>query len=407
MLKIGRTVPPAAAPLGWTDLCGGVVGMVRPERSLRAFEEDIRRHFGVRHVFLLSSGTAALAVALTALKTLSSRTEVIIPAYTCFSVPAAVLKAGLRPVPCDIDRSTFDFDRARLEQAVGNNTLCVVAHHLFGIPSDVERTRALCRARGAFVVEDAAQAMGVESNGRALGTIGDAGIFSLGRGKNITCGSGGIIVTGSDAVAAAIARESDRLASPPAIAAVAACVKLALMAIFIRPWLYWIAAGLPLLRLGRTIFPTQVAIARLSGLQAGVLRHWKVRLAESNRIRSETAGDLARRLASRSTGALAPHPYLRLPVFARSIGDKARLFARAQAWALGLSPAYPTPVNEIAEIRAAFEGQRFPSARWVADRLVTLPTHHWVSEKDKQAIVACVGAATTLVRPIEAWTHAS
>src|SRR5688572_1426276 len=114
MVTIGRTISPAAAPLGWRDLCGGAVGMVLPERSIHAFEEDIRRHFGVRHVCLLSSGTAALAVTLTALKALSSRTEVVIPAYTCFSVPAAVLKAGLQPVLCDIDPSTFDFDRALL-----------------------------------------------------------------------------------------------------------------------------------------------------------------------------------------------------------------------------------------------------------------------------------------------------
>jgi dTDP-4-amino-4,6-dideoxygalactose transaminase len=121
----------------------------------------------------------------------------VIPAYTCFSVPAAVLKAGLRPVLCDINPSTFDFDHALLERTLNGNTLCVVAHHLFGIPSNIERVRALSRARGIFVVEDAAQAMGVESHGRSLGTLGDVGLFSLGRGKAITCGSGGIIVTNS------------------------------------------------------------------------------------------------------------------------------------------------------------------------------------------------------------------
>ena len=73
--------------------------------------------------------------------------------------------------------------------------------HLFGIPSDVDRTRRICEEKGIFLVEDAAQAMGVEHGGRKLGTLGDVGFFSLGRGKNISCGSGGIILTSSADIA--------------------------------------------------------------------------------------------------------------------------------------------------------------------------------------------------------------
>src|SRR5436309_1199496 len=159
-MRIGRTLPPAAAPLGWIDLWHGAAGALSPATSRRRVEEQIRRRFGVRHVFLVSSGTAALTLSLKALRSLSGRTEVVIPAYTCYSVAAAVEKAGLRPVLCDIDPSTFDFDHALLERTLGANTLCVIAHHLFGVPSDIERIRAVCSARGIFVVEDAAQAMG-------------------------------------------------------------------------------------------------------------------------------------------------------------------------------------------------------------------------------------------------------
>src|SRR6185295_11594525 len=136
-MKIGRRVPPAAAPIAWKDLWHGAIGIVRPEPSILRFEEQVRAHFGVRHVFLVSSGTAALTLTLIGLESLSSsrKTEVVIPAYTCFSVPAAILKAGLRPVLCDINPATFDFDHALLERTLNANTLCVVAHHLFGIPS--------------------------------------------------------------------------------------------------------------------------------------------------------------------------------------------------------------------------------------------------------------------------------
>ena len=76
-----------------------------------------------------------------------------------------------------------------------DETLCVLAIHLFGIPANLDRIKKLCRKKDIFIVEDAAQAMGGEYKGGMLGTIGDVGFYSLGRGKNITCGSGGIIVT--------------------------------------------------------------------------------------------------------------------------------------------------------------------------------------------------------------------
>jgi perosamine synthetase len=390
-MRVGRTVPPAAAPLGWTDLCHGVAGALGPVRSIRALEDGIRREFGVRHVFTVSSGKAALALTLMALKSGSSRRSVVIPAYTCFSVPAAVLTAGLRPVLCDIDSSTFDFDHAQLARTVSDDTLCVIAPHLFGVPAAIERIRTLCAAHRSVLVEDAAQAMGVESSGRPLGTLGDVGIFSLGRGKNITCGSGGIIVTNSGPVADAIERLYRPLTAASRASQLADFVRLVIMTIFIRPWLYWIPAALPCLGLGRTVFPKRISLKRLSGMQAGLLRNWRRRLAGSNRARAATAAYFSQMLplqCARDGG----HPYLRLPMVAANAEEKNRLFALSQKRGLGLALAYPTPINEIPEIRSTFDGQRFPTARTVSERLLTLPTHPWVSERDKRAIAAlCLG----------------
>jgi dTDP-4-amino-4,6-dideoxygalactose transaminase len=384
-MKIGRSLPPAAAPLGWRDVWHGIAGAFAPRRALRAREDELRREFGVAHVFPVSSGTAALRLALTALKSLSPGTDVVMPAYTCFSVPAAILKAGLRPVLCDIVPSTFDFDPGLLERTLTSGTLCVIAHHLFGVPSDIGSIRAACRARGIFVVEDAAQAMGAEQNGRKLGTAGDVGIFSFGRGKNVTCGSGGVVITNSPEIAEAIARHYRDVPSPTPWENLKDFVTLVLMAIFIRPRLYWIPAALPFLRLGETVFPKEVPVRRLSGIKAGILRDWQERLARSNQIRSETA-DYFRQRMPRRVAQRESHPYLRLPILAESPKEKQRLYAFSRAHGLGLSLAYPTPVDEIPEIRAAINGQRFPSAGRIAANLLTLPTHHWLLEKDKRAL---------------------
>jgi dTDP-4-amino-4,6-dideoxygalactose transaminase len=406
-MRIGRTLPPAAAPLCWRDLRHAAAGVFSPARNLRAREQEIRRDLGVQHVFLVSSGTAAVTLTLKALKSLSRRTEVVIPAYTCFSVPAAVMEAGLRPVLCDIDPSTFDFDHSLLERAVGADTLCVLGHHLFGVPSDIERIRALCSGRGVFVVEDAAQAMGAEDRGRRLGTLGDVGIFSLGRGKNITCGSGGIMVTNSDELAGAMARECRRLAAPGPAEQMKDLLQLVLMAVFIRPRLYWIPAVLPFLRLGQTIYPRQIRMRRLSGMQAGLLRNWRRRLSRSNRIRSETSTYFSHRLPFPPPAGPA-HPFLRLPVLAKSRAERDRIYALSQRRGLGLAVAYPTPINEIPEIRRAFDGQRFPAAQRVAECLLTIPTHHWLSDEDKRAIADCVGTMANAIEPSGgAWRRAS
>ena len=157
------------------------------------------------------------------------------------------------------------------------------------------------------------------------------------------------------------------------------------MAVFIRPRLYWIPAALPFLRLGETVFPTEVPVKRLSGIKAGILRNWQSRLARSNQIRSETVDYFRQRIPFRG-GPGKSHPYLRLPILAASPSEKARLYSFSKAHGLGLSAAYPTPVNEIPEIRSALNGQQFPSARKVAANLLTLPTHQWLVEKDKRTL---------------------
>jgi perosamine synthetase len=383
-MKIGRMLPPAAAPLEWRDLWHGIEAILFPGRAIRDLETEIAREFAVTQVFLVSSGTAALTLALDALKSLRAGREVVAPAYTCFSVPAAILRAGLRPALCDISPATFDFDHRLLERAIGDGTLAVVAHHLFGVPSAVADIRALCRNRGVFVIEDAAQAMGVESDGHKLGTLGDIGIFSLGRGKNITCGSGGILVTNSAQIGEAIARQYRDVPMPTLVENAVEFVRLVLMTIFIRPWLYWLPAGLPFLGLGQTVFPKTIRVLRLSGMKAGVLRNWRTQLDRSNRRRSETVGLYRQRLGPSSTES--PRPYIRLPLLLANEDERRSILAASEARGLGLSAAYPAAVSDIPEVRVACPGGHFPSARRVARQIVTLPTHHWLSEHDKSAI---------------------
>jgi dTDP-4-amino-4,6-dideoxygalactose transaminase len=387
MMKIRRVIPPAAAPIPAKCLLWGLFGLFRGKWLLEKREEELRQHFGIKHVFLFSSGKAALTIILRALKSLApEKDEVLIPAYTCFSVPSGIVKAGLRVSLCDIDLTRFDFDYRLLEEAVSERTLCVVPDHLFGIPADMDRITALCRAKGVFVVEDAAQAMGGVYRGKRLGTLGDVGFFSLGRGKNLICGSGGIVVTNSDLIARKIAEEYECLEGPSQIETLKELLNVVLLALFIRPSLYWFPAGLPFLRLGETIFYRDFPIKRLSGVQAGLLENWQIRLSESNGARRRSARWFidALRLADRYDDI----PYLRLPIMALNHESREKILSLSRCRGLGVSTMYPTPIHEIEEFREQFRGASFPVAREVSQRILTIPTHQLLTQSDRERIAA-------------------
>jgi perosamine synthetase len=398
-MRIQRTIPPAAAPISWKDAVSGFSGLFSGRRHLRTLERELRDYFGVRHVFLVSSGKAALTIILRSLKTLSpGKNEALIPAYTCFSVPSAVVKAGLRASLCDVDASTYDLDRTLMGDAVSDDTLCVIPTHLFGIPADVEGVKSFCRDKGIFVIEDAAQAMGAVSRGRRLGTLGDAGFFSLGRGKNLTCGSGGIIITDSDPIAGAIQKEYSRIKSAGALESVRTLLYAIILKIFTHPALFWFPSGLPFLKLGETVFHEDFKIRKLSGVQAALLTGWQKRLETANRRRGDNA-----RFFCDSLGLKAwkgrPLPVLRLPLLVRDKQTRDRLLSAARREGLGISRMYPSPVDEIEEIRNWFRGRTFPRSKDIAERIVTIPTHHLLSGEDRSRIVSLIRKTAPLDFP--------
>jgi dTDP-4-amino-4,6-dideoxygalactose transaminase len=178
------------------DILAGMRGVGRPHEVAEELRHAIQDKFGARHVFFATSGRAGLSAGLTALRRLNpERDEVLLPAYTSFSVPSAVVNAGLKVSLYDLNPETLAPDMASLERAMSPRTLCVVACHLFGYPVDLEPLRELCRVSGAALFDDAAQAMGASIDGKLVGTMGDVGLFSLSRGKNMTAVDGGIVLT--------------------------------------------------------------------------------------------------------------------------------------------------------------------------------------------------------------------
>ena len=163
------------------------------QREVEAFEAEFGAFLGVNHVVAVSSGTAALSVALAALG-VGPGQEVIVPAYMWVSVAAAVVNRGAIPVLADIDE-TFCIDAKSLEQRIGPKTTGVIVVHMSGAPADVEAIREVTQRRKLFLLEDCAQCIGGSLYGRRVGTFGDLGVFSFQMNKNMTSGEGGAVVT--------------------------------------------------------------------------------------------------------------------------------------------------------------------------------------------------------------------
>jgi dTDP-4-amino-4,6-dideoxygalactose transaminase len=306
-------------------------------------------------------------------------------------VPSAILKAGLKVILCDMDPSTMDFDYNSLAKKISSNTLCIIPTHLFGIPADMDRIRRLVGKKNIFIIEDAAQAMGGLYNGRKLGTIGDIGIFSFGRGKNMTCGSGGLIITNSDAIAAAIGKEFSEIEKPHRIKCLIEYIKLTAMSLFINPCLYWFPSGLSFLKLGETFFHKDFSVTRLSGMQAALLKGWCKRLEQANQTRRLNANDLIKSLGFKIGKELAIN-FLRLPLTAQTGKARDEIISISVKRGFGISRMYPAPLNEIEDLRRSFSGQSYPAAKWLSERLLTIPTHHLLSGKDKENIVSVLSA---------------
>ncbi|MFC5741875.1 DegT/DnrJ/EryC1/StrS family aminotransferase [Dyella tabacisoli] len=202
-----RELPPTAGlPLRLSDL--------RPGRA-PFFAEHAATWLGVEQLQLECSGTAALVVALHAISRLRpDRREVVVPAWTCPLVALAIHRAGLKPRLCDLAPNHYDMDAAQLAAVCCSKTLAIVPTHLAGRVADVATANAIAHKVGAYVIEDAAQAVGARHEGRSVGLLGDAGFFSLAVGKGLTLYEGGLLLARDPALREAFAASHRAIIKP-------------------------------------------------------------------------------------------------------------------------------------------------------------------------------------------------
>lgn len=156
------------------------------------FEETFAGKMGVQHAVAVSSGTAAMHLALLAMG-MGPKDQVIIPSYVCAALLHAVQYAGAQPVPAEIDPLTYNIDPDDVKKRITNRTRAIIVPHMFGLAADLDRLLKL----DVPIIEDCAQAVGGTYHQKPLGTFGDAAIFSFYATKMMATGEGGMVTSNS------------------------------------------------------------------------------------------------------------------------------------------------------------------------------------------------------------------
>ncbi|HEY8550224.1 MAG TPA: DegT/DnrJ/EryC1/StrS family aminotransferase [Vicinamibacterales bacterium] len=403
-----RHVAPAGSPIRAVDLLRWsrtLVGVRDPERQLG---EAIASRFGFPRVAVTCTGRAGLTLLCEAVAVLAppDRREVIVPSYTCFSVPASIVKAGLRPHVVDVDPLTFDYDVSRLERVDFSKVAAIVATSLYGYPSDLQTLSRIAADRQVLLIDDAAQAMGARLHGRYLGGWGDAGLLSFDKGKAVAAIDGGAMVLTNPAIADVIARRMPALEGPDGREVAMQGVKLLAYATLLRPSLYWIPNGIPQLGLGETRYTTDFRVGLPGRTLASLALTMLERLPEFVESRRKNAQALLEALAdSRHVQLPRAHPgaeptFLRLPVLVRDRETQQAVIATLRSAGIGATGSYPSSLADVPLLRPSLAGDfaHVAGGRSIAERIVTLPTHPYVTGRDITRMIDTLTRVSTAPR---------
>lgn len=161
---------------------------------VQRLEDGVASYVGRKYGIAVSNGSAALDIAVIALN-LQKGDEVIMPTFTIISCAAALVRQGVKPVLVDSDPLTWNMNVEQIESKITKKTKAIMVVHIYGLPVDMDKIIEIADKYGLMIIEDAAEAHGLEYKGKMCGSFGDISIMSFYPNKHITTGEGGMILT--------------------------------------------------------------------------------------------------------------------------------------------------------------------------------------------------------------------
>ena len=164
--------------------------------EVKSFEKQFSKKIKRRYSAAVSNGTAALEIAIKALN-IKKNDEVIIPNFTIISNALAVVKQNAKPVLIDCDLKTWNIKIDDLEKKINRRTKALIVTHIYSFANDMDKILKICKKHKIFLIEDAAEVIGLKYKNRLCGSFGDISTFSFYANKQVTTGEGGMISTNS------------------------------------------------------------------------------------------------------------------------------------------------------------------------------------------------------------------
>ncbi|MEA3402434.1 MAG: DegT/DnrJ/EryC1/StrS family aminotransferase [Armatimonadota bacterium] len=364
----------------------------------RRLEDAIAEYHGAEAGFGLSSGRAALWLALRALHRMRpERDVVILPAYTCPTVGRSVIEAGLQGRCADISLETFNIDPAEVEACIDERVLAVVAAHMFGLPCNLTALSNICRERDVYLIEDCAQCVGGRWTGELVGTYGDVGFLSMGRSKNLRGYEGGVLWTNDVGLVEPLREEFEGLPGPRS--GTKGKLRQAAITILSEPYLWAMAKRLPGLNVGAEDQSFDPHPSKLADWQAALGLISLERLEEYNEHRRHLADALREALSNvdgircQSVPPEAQPTYLR---FATRLtdGDADRrdaLVARLQRHNVDARAFYTCPMHGYEWMDTGVSQDAHPGAAAAVEANLVLPISHPDDEAAASTVAEIVG----------------
>ncbi len=387
-----KKIPTTAVPLSIFEIARGFRSFFSRKPFIEEFEKSFAEYMGSQHAFAFNCCTTSIYIFLKALKRLSNKREVIIPAYTVPTLVLPIWKAGLIPRLCESSLDTFNMDFDYLPDVVNDNTLCVLPIYHFGFPYHIDVPLRLASENRFFILEDAAQAPGATLNGRKVGTIGDAGCFSLCRGKNFSTVSGGMLITDSSELANIIREEKSMLPGQNITFKLTIPLILTLYSLVTRPMNYGLFYRL-IAPFKHTTIHESFESKQYSDFQAIVGLSLLEKLEKFNGIRRSKGITLYEALKNNEQ-ILLPEiaedctpVFNHLPIVFKEPKNMERV--QKELWKRGIDTGrmYCKPVHHLYDLGYDRQKELFPIALNIADGLITVPTHPYLDDESIKTII--------------------
>jgi dTDP-4-amino-4,6-dideoxygalactose transaminase len=324
-----------------------------------ALENELAGYTGAAHAVGVNSGTDALHLALVAAG-VGPGDEVVVPSFTFFATAEAVSYTGAKPVFADIDLPTFNLDVRSLERSITKKTKAVIAVHLFGQCADLPGIQAVCEEKKLVLIEDCAQSLGADYQGRRGGSWGRFGCFSFYPTKNLGAVGDAGLVTTNDPAALETLRMLRHHGSRKT---------------YLHERVGW--------------------NSRLDELQAAVLRVKFRRLDEFNAARRRVADSYRNALKGSNVVLPAEHGQGRHAYHQFTIRSERRDRIREALAAerIASSVFYPMPLHRQPAYAEANAGLSLPASEEAARTVLSLPIHPLLEDADVARIAAVARAA--------------